>query len=121
MNEDRDFENFLKDRLEAGVEVTPAALEGILRAAEEAPALRRVRPWWRALPMAASFLVIFALAVLLARGPASRASAGAAVEALQLLCEAGEVVTDAETATAADLLLAWQDAPYRAVEVEVLE
>ncbi len=142
MNEDMTFDDFLKTRLEDGVPEVPPRLDAILRTARESAETRakarRVRlRAWGGLLAAASIAVICLFAVHLrksspspARSPerASKATKPiiaerqvekapspeqTVVDAIQLLSAVDGDDLDVEHESASDILLAWQDAPYK--------
>lgn len=141
MNEDAKLNDFLKERLEAGVPGEPPRLDAILHAASEAVQIRtaahrsRVR-LWGGLLMAASLVVLCLFAVHLrttssspfspslpqqAVSPVSASLPAAGVPspeqtvvaAIDLLSMADGENLEVETNSVADVLLAWQDAPYK--------
>ena len=133
MNEDEKLNNFLKGRLEAGVSAEPPRLDAILHAASVAAqaraAVRRSRVrLWGGLLAAASLAVICLFAVHLRVSPAAPSSLSqpvlppsvasmpspeqTVVGAIDLLSMADGDNLEVETNAVADVLLAWQDAPY---------
>lgn len=108
MNTEMTTEEFLKAKLEEGVRPSPATLAAIgLMAAREARPVRR--PWWQTSIAAAVVVAVFGLAAVLV-GPEGSSRVDPTTQAISLLLEANDF--EADSASAADLLLAWQDAPY---------
>ena len=136
MNEDAKLNDFLKERLEAGVPGEPPRLDAILHAASEAVQIRtaahrsRVR-LWGGLLVAASLVALCLFAVHLrttssspfSPSPPQQAASLPAVgvpspeqtvvAAIDLLSMADGENLEVETNSVADVLLAWQDAPYK--------
>ena len=136
MNEDAKLNDFLKERLEAGVSGEPPRLDAILHAASVAAQTRaaarrsRVR-LWGGLLAAASLAVLCLFAVHLWVPPATQPSPQAAkpvpsqsltsmpspeqtlVGAIDLLSMVDGDNIEVETNAVEDVLLAWQDAPYK--------
>ena len=135
MKEDAKLNDFLKERLEAGVSGEPPRLDAILQAASVAAQTRaaarrsRVR-LWGGLLAAASLAVLCLFAVHLWVSPATQPSPQAAqpvpsqslasmpspeqtlVGAIDLLSMVDGDNIEVETNAVEDVLLAWQDAPY---------
>ena len=141
MNEDAKLNDFLKERLEAGVPGEPPRLDAILHAASTAAQTRaaarrsRVR-LWGGLLVAASLAALCIFVVHLRKTssspfspslPQQAASSAPAslpassvpspeqtvVAAIDLLSMADGEKLEVETNSVADVLLAWQDAPYK--------
>lgn len=136
MNEDAKLNDFLKEQLEAGVSGEPPRLDAILQAASAAAqtrsaALRSRIRLWGGLLAAASLAVLCLFAVHLWVSPATRPSPHqearpAPLQSLASMPSPEQTVVDAidllsmvdgdnievETNAVADVLLAWQDAPY---------
>ena len=123
MNEYRDIEDFVKGRLEEGVSSSPprlaeiervAAAESFVHVAEHRSRRRR----WVASLVAASIAIVFSFAVLHVDSTPKPEDTVACV--IDLLRTADGAETLAETSTeseseetaVAEMLLAWQDAPY---------
>lgn len=136
MNEDAKLNDFLKERLEAGVSGEPPRLDAILHAASAAAQTRaaarrsRVR-LWGGLLAAASLAVLCLFAVHLWVSPDTRPSPHQAAQpipspslasmpspeqtlvgAIDLLSMVDGDNIEVETNAVEDVLLAWQDAPY---------
>lgn len=136
MNEDVKLNDFLKERLEAGVSGEPPRLDAILQAASAAAQTRaaarrsRVR-LWGGLLAAASLAVLCLFAVHLWVSPTTPSSPHQVarpvpsqslasmpspeqtlVSAIDLLSMADGDNIEVETNAVEDVLLAWQDAPY---------
>ena len=136
MNEDAKLNDFLKERLEAGVSGEPSRLDAILQAASAAAQTRaaarrsRIR-LWGGLLAAASLAVLCLFAVHLWVPPTTPSSPNQAAQpapsqslasmpspeqtlvgAIDLLSMADGDNLEVETNAVADVLLAWQDAPY---------
>lgn len=129
MNEDAKLNDFLKERLESGIPGEPPRLDAILHAASMSARRPRVR-LWSVLLAAASLAVLCLLAVHLRDSSQStplepapqQASSPAAslpppeqavVDVIDLLCMADGEDLDVEDGSVEDVLLAWQDAPYK--------
>ena len=140
MNEDAKLNGFLKERLEAGVPGEPPRFEAILHAASaaaqaRAAARRRSVCLWGGLAAAASLAVLCLFAVhlrnaspsasspsqpSLASSPAPSSSPASmpspeqtVVNAIDLLSTFDGDELDVETNSVVEVLLAWQDAPYK--------
>ena len=115
MNDDTGLAKFLKARLEEGVNASPPRLESIMRAAADesiAQAARRrfrFRAWGASL-IAASLAAacLFVLPDRIAPAPAERTVA----RVIDLLRASDGDIADASAESIAELLIAWQDAPY---------
>lgn len=108
MNTEMTTEEFLKAKLEDGVRPSPATLAAIgLMAAREARPVRKI--WRRASLVAAAAVAVFGVATLFV-GPGAPTRDDPTTQAISLLLEANDF--EADSPSAADLLLAWQDAPY---------
>ena len=147
MNEDAKLNDFLKERLETDVPGEPPRLEAILHAASAAAQARMAaRRWsvclWGCLLAAASLAVLCFFAVhfrtsspsasspsqsTLASSPAPTSSPSDApspeqtvVDAIDLLSTFDGEELDVETNSVVEMLLAWQDAPYRDAVSDIL-
>ena len=147
MNEDVKLNDFLKERLEAGVPGEPPRLEAILHAASaaaqaRAAARRRSVCLWGGLAAAASLAVLCFFAVHVrtsspsASSPSQTALASAptptpspsvapspeqtVVNAIDLLSTFDGDELDVETNSVVEVLLAWQDAPYKDAVSDIL-
>ncbi len=147
MNEDVKLNDFLKERLEAGVPGEPPRLEAILNAASAAAqaravARRRTVRLWGGLLAAASLAVLCFFAVhfrtsspsasspsqpVLAFSPTPTSSPSDApspeqtvVNAIDLLSTFDGDELDVETNSVVEVLLAWQDAPYKDAVSDIL-
>ena len=136
MNEDAKLNDFLKERLEAGVSGEPPRLDAILHAASVAAqthtAARRTRVrLWGGLLAAASLAALCLFAVHLWVSPATPSSPHQVAQSVpspslasmpspeQTLVGAIDLLSmvdgdniEVETNAVEDVLLAWQDAPY---------
>ena len=130
MNEDEKLNDFLKDRLETGVPGEPPRLDAILHAASAAAQTRaaarrsRVHLWGGLLSAASvALLCLFAVHLRVAPTEPSRSVPSPSVAsmpspeqtvvgAIDLLSMADGDNLEVETNAVADVLLAWQDAPY---------
>lgn len=136
MNEDAKLNDFLKDRLETGVSGEPPRLDAILQAASAAAQTRTAARrssvrLWGGLLAAASLAVLCLFAVHLWVPPTTPSSPNQAAQpvpsqslasmpspeqtlvgAIDLLSMADGDNIEVETNAVADVLLAWQDAPY---------
>lgn len=139
MNEDAKLNDFLKERLEAGVPNEPPRLDAILHAAATAAQARaavrrsRVRLW--GVLLAAASLTVICLFAVHFWGPSSSPSLSyppqvavqpapsptsvsmpspeqTVVDTIDLLSMADGESLGVETNSVEDVLLAWQDAPY---------
>jgi len=147
MNEDAKLNNFLKERLEADVPGDPPRLEAILQAASAAAQARpAARRWsvrlWDGLLVAASLAVLCLFAVHLwtsspsASSPSQLSQASSpvptsspsdvpspeqtVVDAIDLLSTFDGEELDVETNSVVEVLLAWQDAPYKDAVSDIL-
>ena len=147
MNEDAKLNGFLKERLEADVPGEPPRLDAILRAASaaaQARAAARRRPirLWGSLLAAASLAVLCSFAVHLrhsspsasspslpsvASSPAPSSSPApvpspeqTVVNAIDLLSTFDGEELDVGTNSVVEVLLAWQDAPYKDAVSDIL-
>ena len=123
MNEYRDIEDFVKGRLEEGVSSSPPRLAEIERAAA-AESLANVaehrsrRRRWTASLVAASFAIVFSFAVLHVDSTPKPEDTVACVIDLLRTADGAETLSEtsaesgAEGTAVAEMLLAWQDAPY---------
>ena len=137
MNEDVKLNDFLKERLEAGVPGEPPRLDAILHAASAAAqaraAARRSRVClWGGLLAVASLAVLCLFAIHLRKPSSSPSSPQLAaspvptsssaydvpspeqtvVDAIDLLSMVDGENLEVETNSVEEVLLAWQDAPY---------
>ena len=123
MNEDRELLAFVKGRLEEGVAPAPPRLAEIERvAAEESFARvaerRSRRRLWGASLVAASLVAICSFVVLTVEPAPSPEQTVASVIDLLRAADGAETLsvpssdTESEETAVAELLLAWQDAPY---------
>ena len=115
MNEDIEFNAFLKSRLEEGTGMAPSSLVEIERAAVREAAARsaehrvRVRRWGGAFLLAASLAAAAGFFVMqAATAPTPEETVADAIELLSVTDETELKETD----SVAEMLLAWQDAPY---------
>ena len=147
MNEDAKLNDFLRERLEADVPGEPPRLEAILHAASaatqaHAAARRRSVRLWGGLLAAASLAVLCFFAVHFrtsspsasspsrpsaAFSPAPSSSPAAVpspeqtvVNAIDLLSTFDGDELDVETNSVVEVLLAWQDAPYKDAVSDIL-
>ena len=119
MNEDGELLNFVKSRLEDDLPREPPHIGEIMRAAREASFVRAAeqrsrRRLWGASLAAASVALVCSFAAFFAQTePPSHESTVADV--IELLRTAdGGASSPGEAASVAEMLLAWQDAPYEA-------
>jgi len=123
MNEYRDIEDFLKGRLEEGVSSSPPRLAEIERvAAAESFNLvaehRSRRRCTATMLVAASLAIVFSLAVLHIDSSPKPENTVACVIDLLRTADGAETLAEASTnseseeTSVAEMLLAWQDAPY---------
>ncbi len=126
MNEDKEFNDFLKGRLEHEVSHDPPGLDRIMRTASEVSRARtrsrRLRNGlWGALLAAASLAVISAVSfnepqpVLQPKQkpePQELVRDETVTTVIELLCTEEELESIPEGASAVEQLLAWQDVPY---------
>ena len=123
MNEYRDIEDFVKGRLEEGVSSSPPRLAEIERAAAaESFACvaehRSRRRCTAAMLVAASFAVVFSFAVLHIDSSPKPENTVACVIDLLRTADGAETLSESsadsepEGPSVAEMLLAWQDAPY---------
>ena len=123
MNEYRDIEDFVKGRLEEGVSSSPPRLAEIERAAAaESFACvaehRSRRRCTAAMLVAASFAVVFSFAVLHIDSSPKPENTVACVIDLLRTADGAETLSESsadsepEGTSVAEMLLAWQDAPY---------
>lgn len=118
MNEDGELTKFVKDRLEEGVALEPRCIAEIERVATaesfalsaERSSCRRL---WAASLVAASLAVVCSVAVLtVGRERPEPESTVAGV--INLLRASDGDTTELAADSVAEMLLAWQDAPYEA-------
>ena len=147
MNEDAKLNDFLKERLEADVSGEPPRLDAILHAASaavqaRAAARRRSVRLWGGLLVAAALAVLCFFAVhfrnsspsasspsrpSVASSPAPSSSPASVpspeqtvVDAIDLLSTFDGDELDVETNSVVEVLLAWQDAPYKDAISDIL-
>ena len=119
MSEDRELMNFVKSRLEDGLSHEPPRMDEIMRAAREesfarAARQRSRRRLWGASLAAASFALVCSFAAFFAQTE-SPSHENTVANVIDLLRTAdGEASSSGEAASVAEMLLAWQDAPYEA-------
>ena len=123
MNEYRDIEDFVKGRIEEGISPLPPRLAEIerLAAAESFACVAERRSRRRctvAMLVAASIAIVFSFAVLrVDPSPKPENTVACVIDLLrtadgaETLSEASVDIESGETAVA-EMLLAWQDAPY---------
>ena len=148
MNEDAKLNDFLKERLEAGVPGEPPRLEAILHAASaaaqaRAAARRRSIRLWGGLLAVASLAVLCFFAVHFRTSSPSESSLSqpalasspnpsslpasvpspeqTVVNAIDLLSTFDGDELDVETNSVVEVLLAWQDAPYEDAVADLFE
>lgn len=116
MNEDRCLNEFLKNRLEGDVPGEVPHFAEIMRAASEesfarAAARRSGSRFWGASLLAASlaFVCAFSVVFLQAGAPAPETTVANAIDILRVADGAKSL---GEETSFAEMLLAWQDAPY---------
>ena len=123
MNEYRDIEDFVKGRLEEGVSSSPPRLAEIERAAAaesfaHVAEYRSRRRCTAAMFVAASLAIVFSFAVLHVDSSPKPESTVACVIDLLRTADGAETLaetsaaTESEETAVAEMLLAWQDAPY---------
>ena len=119
MREDIKLEEFVKSGLEDGVTSEPPRMAEILHAATEAASVREAwrkshRRLWGASLVAASVALVCSYAIFHAQTEASSPenTVVCVIDLLRAADGAGSA-TD-EPASVAEMLLAWQDAPYEA-------
>ena len=123
MNEYRDIEDFVKGRLEEGVSSSPPRLAEIERAAAaESFACVAEHRWRRrctvAMLVAASIAIVFSFAILHIDSSPKPENTVACVIDLLRTADGAETLSGAaadsesEETAVAEMLLAWQDAPY---------
>ncbi len=124
MNEDKELNEFLKDRLEGDVSGEIPHFSEVMRAASETSfaraAERRSRTrFWGASLLAASLAVIcsFAFLNVHTEAPAPETTVANAIDLL-LVADGAEELS--EEASVAEMLLAWQDAPYESAVADLL-
>ena len=123
MNEYRDIEDFVKGRLEEGVSSSPPRLAEIERAAAAesfnlVAEHRSRRCRWAASLVAASLAIVFSFAVLHIDSSPKPENTVACVIDLLRTADGAETLSEtsadseSEETAVAEMLLAWQDAPY---------
>lgn len=116
MNEDKEFEDFVRGRLEGEFAGEPPRLDAIIHAASEAAASRaasrrsRMRIWGALLAAASLAVILSASVATLQTGPSP--SDDTIAEVIDLLRSEGDGNPVSDGTSAVDRLLAWQDAPY---------
>lgn len=120
MSEDRELLNFVKSRLEDGLSREPPRMGEIMREAKEASFVRvveqrsRRRRLWGTSLAAASVALVCSFAAFFAQTE-SPSPENTVADVIELLRTAdGEASSPVEAASVAEMLLAWQDAPYEA-------
>jgi len=131
MNEYRDIEDFVRGRLEDVPPLPPrlaeieraASAESFARVAEHRSRRRRTT----ALLVAASLAIVFSFAILhIDPSPKPENTVACVIDLLctadgaETLSESSAVVESGE-ATVAEMLLAWQDAPYESAIADLLD
>ncbi len=124
MNEDKGLNEFLKNSLEGDVPGEVPHFAEIMRAASEesfarASARRSRSRFWSASLLAASlaFVCAFSVVFLQTGAPAPETTVANAIDILRV-ADGAESLSD-ETSFA-DMLLAWQDAPYESAVSDLL-
>ena len=123
MNEYRDIEDFVKGRLEEGVSSSPPRLAEIERAAAaesfaHVAEHRSRRRCTVAMLVAASIAIVFSLAILHIDSSPKPENTVACVIDLLRTADGAETLSatatdsESEETAVAEMLLAWQDAPY---------
>ncbi len=116
MQEDKEFEDFVRGRLEGEFAGEPPRLDAIINAASEAAASRaasrrsRMRIWGALLAAASLAVILSASVATLQTGPSP--SDDTIAEVIDLLRSEGDGNSVSDGTSAVDRLLAWQDAPY---------
>ena len=116
MKEDKEFEDFVRGRLEGEFAGEPPRLDAIIHAASETAASRaasrrsRMRIWGALLAAASLAVILSASVATLQTGTDS--SDDTIAEVIDLLRSEGDGDTVSDGTSAVDRLLAWQDAPY---------
>ena len=124
MNEDIDLNDFVRNRLENGLSGDIPHFDDIIQAASSAAVSRKVErrrhlTFWRSSLIAASFAAICSFAALCLQSGSLAADATIA-SALDLLRAADGVESAGDESSVADMLLAWQDAPYESAVSDIL-
>ena len=123
MNEYRDIEDFVKGRLEDGIALSPPRLAEIERAATaesfaHVAEHRSRRRCTAAMLVAASLAIVFSFAVLHVDSSTKPENTVACVIDLLRTADGAETLaetsaeSESEETAVAEMLLAWQDAPY---------
>ena len=105
------FLSFVKARLEEGYASAPRLAEIERAAASRTRAshgMRRAGWWWTASLLAASLAVVCSFSLFRSSAPVGESTVAQTIE----LLNAAESEDGVEYDSTADLLLAWQDAPY---------
>ena len=116
MKEDKEFEDFVRGRLEGEFAGEPPRLDAIIHAASEAAASRaasrrsRMRIWGALLAAASLAVILSASVATLQMGTSP--SDDTIAEVIDLLRSEGDGNSVSDGTSAVDRLLAWQDAPY---------
>ena len=123
MNEDRELVDFARRRLEEDVPGDVPRMEAIMRAAEAesfalASGRRLRRRRWTASLVAASAAAACVFAVSLFRPPDR--SEVAVADVIDLLRAADGIDASDRADSVAEMLLAWQDAPYESAVADAL-
>lgn len=118
MKEDIELANFVKDRLEEGIASEPRCLAEIERVATAEsfallPKRRSRRRFWGSSLVAASFAAVCSVTVL-TMGRERPAPESTVAGVIDLLRASDGDTTELEAGSVAEMLLAWQDAPYEA-------
>lgn len=124
MNEDTQFEGFLKTRLEEGISLSPKSLAAIqVLAAQEAkrkPSAPHRRPFAAILAAAAGLAILCGFGVVYLQSQTSHTVDQTIVQTIEFLNDAEELgLTTTNAMDTADILLAWQDAPYTRLQGEI--
>jgi len=116
MNEDKELNDFLRSRLEGDVPGEIPHFDAIMRAASEqssadAAERRSHRRFWGSSLLAASLAVVctFVVVTLQTSSPAPETTMANAIDILRVVDGAESL---SEETSVAEMLLAWQDAPY---------
>ena len=120
MNEDTELMEFVKARLEEGLPLEVPRMNEIMHAAREASFAREAsrrsrRRLWGSTLAAASIALVCSFAAFFAQtgSPAPENTIADVIDLLRT-ADGEEVAASGEADSVADMLLAWQDAPYEA-------
>ena len=118
MNEDGELIDFVRKRLEDDVSAEPPRFAEIMREAASRAAARRAKLWLRSSVAAASLAMALCMAVVCMRreGPSPESTVA---DVIDILCVSDGVEVAEDAASVAELLLAWQDAPYNSAVSEM--